>query len=169
MFLTTTKPGGARSVRDALMAELQREEITARIKQARKEAGLSQPEMAEALNVIPRTYQNYEYGRVPWGLINDIARVTGRGSEWLLHGDAPDLMNTMRPDGPSVAQLDRIEAKLDAVLHALADQAGLDIAAMFQEEVTEPDDSAPPRPPSESTPERPAGRRGRAAPAGASK
>jgi DNA-binding XRE family transcriptional regulator len=51
------------------MAEIERVGIAKRIRQARKEAGLSQPEMADALGVIARTYQNYESvkePRTPW-------------------------------------------------------------------------------------------------------
>lgn len=106
------------------MAELQREEITARIKQARKEAGLSQPEMAELIEVADRTYQNYEATRVPWGLIGKIAEVTGRDSKWLLHGDNPvaseptaDLIGALEARD---SQLDRIESKLDELTKQLA-------------------------------------------------
>jgi transcriptional regulator with XRE-family HTH domain len=114
-----TKIKGARSVRGLLMAELQREEIVNRIKQARLEAGLTQPELAELLEVAMRTYQNYEYDRVPWGLMNQIAKTTGKTTEWLLHGEppaTPDLMGTL---GGGRSQLARIEAKLDALMAAL--------------------------------------------------
>jgi hypothetical protein len=66
-----------------------------------------------------RTYQNYEYDRVPWGLMNQIAKTTGKTTEWLLHGEppaTPDLMGTL---GGGQSQLARIEAKLDAIMIAL--------------------------------------------------
>lgn len=79
------------------MAEIERAAIAKRIRQARKEAGMSQPEMAEAIGVIHRTYQNYESlkePRTPWGSMNDIAKITGRSTEWLIHGDkaTPELL-----------------------------------------------------------------------------
>jgi len=70
------------------MAELQRREITERIRQARTEAGLTQPEMANLLEVAMRTYQNYESERVPWDLMGRISDITGRSLRWLLHGES---------------------------------------------------------------------------------
>lgn len=116
------------------MAELEAEAISARIKQARQEAGLKQWQMAELLEVIPRTVQNYEEFRVPWDKLGKIAEVTGKSVEWLLHGDA----------GP--APLDRlaeIEAKLDLLLRAVG--AEPELAGV----VREPDEgeAVPPLPP----------------------
>jgi transcriptional regulator with XRE-family HTH domain len=70
------------------MSELERAAICARIKQARIEAGLTQEELADLLHVRQRTIHNYETDRVPWRMIGKIAEVTGRPTEWLLHGDA---------------------------------------------------------------------------------
>jgi transcriptional regulator with XRE-family HTH domain len=84
------------------MAELERAGIARRIRQARNEAGLSQPEMAEAIGVIARTYQNYESvkdPRVPWGLMNQIAAVTGKTTEWLIHGDQAAARAVQVDDG----------------------------------------------------------------------
>lgn len=62
--------------------------ICARIKQARVEAGLTQEEMADLLNVRTRTYWNYENDRVPFRSISQISRATGRSEDWLLRGDS---------------------------------------------------------------------------------
>lgn len=90
-------------------------EICARIKQARKEAGLTQAALAKKLHVEQRTVVNYEHNRVPWRLLKKIARFTGTTQEWLLHGEQQN------------SQLDRIERnqeelgeKLDAILNYLA-------------------------------------------------
>lgn len=88
------------------MAELQKAEITARIRQARKEAGLTQPEMAELLEVAMRTYQHYEDDRVPWSLMGRISDVSGKSIRWLLHGE----------EEPSVEGIAELEAKLDRLL-----------------------------------------------------
>jgi transcriptional regulator with XRE-family HTH domain len=71
------------------MAELDRRLICARIKQARKEAGLTQEELADLLRpaVRARTIANYESERVPWRYLGQIAEITGRSQEWLLHGE----------------------------------------------------------------------------------
>lgn len=112
---STERAAVVRAIEQQDVAELERAAIAARIKQARKEAGLSQPEMADAIGVIERTYQNYESvksPRTPWSLMNQIATVTGKSTEWLIHGGAntPDVFAT--PNG----QLDRIEAMLAALL-----------------------------------------------------
>lgn len=93
------------------MAELQKAEITARIRQARKEAGLTQPEMAKLLEVAIRTYQNYEDDRVPWDLMGRLSDVTGRSLRWLLHGE-----DDAEPSQQVMLRLDRLDRKLDKLL-----------------------------------------------------
>lgn len=93
--------------------------ICARIKQARVEAGLGHREFAERIGVSGRAIYNYESNRVPWKLIDRIAAVTPRTSEWLLHGD-----DGMNPDLARVERrLDRIEGLLADLVEALADGA----------------------------------------------
>lgn len=71
-----------------LLMEIEPERIRARLRQARKEAGLSQAELAEILGVHKRTIENYENLRVPWDHLNDYARITNRQPEWFLYGEA---------------------------------------------------------------------------------
>src|SRR5690349_7984096 len=80
-------------------------EICARIKQARKEKGLTQQEMADLLNVEKRTYQNYEDYRVPFKLLDKIAKLTDKPQEWLLYGEGPEFLNRMA----------RMEERLEAM------------------------------------------------------
>lgn len=113
----------ARSVRT--IAELEHQGIAARIKQARKEKGLTQEQMAQLLDVRQRTYQNYESAttpRIPWDRMNDIERITKKKVEWLLHGDSPDLMGALNGNGvpPTMQeQLDRIEKTVEEILKRL--------------------------------------------------
>lgn len=121
------------------VAELERSAIARRIKQARQEAGLSQPEMADALGVIARTYQNYEsvsQPRVPWGSMNEIAAVTGKTTEWLIHGDraTPDLLGSVdnvdtHIDGVAV-EFRRHVADLHAKLDTLIEQTAVLVDAL---------------------------------------
>ena len=77
---------------EKLLAELDRAQINARIKLARDEAGLTQPELGEILSVHWRTVQTWEDlkgGRVPWDRLDEIAKATGRTRDWLLHGEEP--------------------------------------------------------------------------------
>jgi transcriptional regulator with XRE-family HTH domain len=99
-----------------LLAELNRAEISARIKQARTHAGLTQPELGEVLQVHWRTVQGWEGKVVPWDRLDEIARATGKTRDWLLHGDqavTPDLRG-------EVAQLtERVDQILEIVLTLL--------------------------------------------------
>lgn len=78
------KPHGTRLERR--LTELEKAQISQRIKQARIQAGLTQRELADYLNVEARTVANYESSRVPFRLLGKIAEATGTTSEWLLHG-----------------------------------------------------------------------------------
>lgn len=60
-----------------------------RIKQARREAGLTQAELAGRLGITQRSVQLYESGDVvPYRRLERIGAVCGRSSQWLLYGDA---------------------------------------------------------------------------------
>lgn len=120
---SATRNRDAHIVRLDLMAELQRQEIIERIRQARNEAGLTQPQMAELLDVAQRTYQNYERDRVPWSLMGRISDISGRSLRWLLHGedDAEPSMAVMQRLGALEIKLDRLLARLDEIEPPAAD------------------------------------------------
>jgi transcriptional regulator with XRE-family HTH domain len=102
-----------------LVAQLDPEGIRARIREARKAAGLTQQEMADALEVHKRTVENYERFRVPdYKMLNQIARVTDRPLEWFLHG-------------AGVSEDDRLDAAL-AELGAVREQVE-EILALLRE------------------------------------
>lgn len=97
------------------MAELDRAAICARIQQVREEAGLTQPELGEALEppVHWRTIQTWEsvkQPRVPWDRLDEIARVTGTTKDWLLHGDTATAQ-----DEDVAARLERLEQTLERI------------------------------------------------------
>jgi transcriptional regulator with XRE-family HTH domain len=152
---SATRPRRARNVRLNLMAELHKAEITARIRQARKEAGLTQPEMAKLLEVAMRTYQNYEDDRVPWDLMGRISDVTGRSLRWLLHGE-----DDAEPSQQVMLRLDRLDRKLDELLTrdtaADSPETLTDIVSDFEDETNTSRDSDPP----DDTERRRRGRRG---------
>jgi transcriptional regulator with XRE-family HTH domain len=103
------------------MAELDRAAISVRLAESREQAGLTQEEMAEALQrdgtpLHWRTVQNYEspkIDRVPWDLLDQWARVTGTSKEWLLHGE--------REEDDRLA---RLEEQLVTVLAVLEELRG---------------------------------------------
>lgn len=103
------------------MANLDPVAIGGRIALARKQAGLTQGELAERIGVIPRSVQNYEAGRIPWKLLDSIAEATGVTKEWILHGDALD--DEIGDNGEGLADvlalLRSIERKVDGIAKAL--------------------------------------------------
>lgn len=93
--------------------------VAERIRQARTEAGLTQPQLAELIDVGLRQVQYYESGESdPYRKLNKIAEVTGKSVGWLLHGDDP---TPLQPDLGE--RLDRLELLLAEVLRRLDDQA----------------------------------------------
>jgi transcriptional regulator with XRE-family HTH domain len=106
-----------------LMAQFEAAEIGARIRQARKERGLSQQQLAEIGPFSKRSLQDYETGKtIPYSHLRDLARLLHKPEEWFLYGVEP-----ISQDEELLAQLrvlpDRIAA-LEAELRDL--QALLD-------------------------------------------
>ena len=102
-----------------LLAELERAEISSRIKQARTEAGLTQQELADLMQVHWRTIQTWEQDqRVPWDRLEDIGKATGRTRDWLLHGrdeqPAPDQTELIA----AVSEVQRLLERLVALAEA---------------------------------------------------
>jgi transcriptional regulator with XRE-family HTH domain len=107
--------GAARVIRAMArgMDEFAAREIGARIAQARRERGLTQEELAMISSFSKRALQDYEAGlRVPYRHMRELSLLLGRSVEWFLHGDRSAV------DG---ARLDRLEERLDEVLHAIED------------------------------------------------
>lgn len=105
-----------------LVAQLEPGAIQARIRQARKEADLTQQELADLLERHKRTVENYENVRVPeWAELAKIARVLDRPIEWFLHGDQPqdDELAQIHQD---VIELKQLIVALDRKL----DQSSVD-------------------------------------------
>jgi transcriptional regulator with XRE-family HTH domain len=61
-------------------------DIPARIKEARVAAGMSQPQLAGAIDVTLSALTNYEKDRVPWEKLSQIAEATNCDVRWLLFG-----------------------------------------------------------------------------------
>jgi transcriptional regulator with XRE-family HTH domain len=85
------------------------EEIGARIAQARTEAGMTQPDLAEVLGLGLRQVQNLEAGvSKPYKHLKEIAETTNRPFAWFLHGDEEE--ETLPPGLP-----ERLASALDAL------------------------------------------------------
>lgn len=113
-----------------LMAELDRAEISNRIRSARKQAGFRNRQMlADVMQVHWRTIEDWEnpkHANVPWDRMEELSGVLNVSKMWLLHGE---------PEGSeaSVGSLaDRLESlevltttgfeALEAAIAQLADQ-----------------------------------------------
>lgn len=71
-----------------LVQQFEAREIGARIKQARKEMGLTQEELAEITSVSKRSLQDYENGvTLPYRHLRELGKLLGKDVEWFLHGD----------------------------------------------------------------------------------
>jgi transcriptional regulator with XRE-family HTH domain len=74
------------------MTDEQRQ-IGARIAAARREAGLTQKELAQRLGVTTRSVQNYESGVViPHKHLRQIEMLARKRLGWILTGDRPDIL-----------------------------------------------------------------------------
>lgn len=79
----------ARNLRTLLLLSVfEPQDIGARIATARKEAGLTQAELADLVGVSTRSLQGYEAGEVvPYRHMAKLAEITKRPVAWFLHGD----------------------------------------------------------------------------------
>jgi transcriptional regulator with XRE-family HTH domain len=97
-----------------------------RIAQLRKRRRLTQQAMAERLQIAYRTYQTWEAGTMPeWHNLEKLATALGVRAEHIIGEDEVPA---------DVTQLDRIEAKLDALLDLLTPSAD-ESAAAFEAEL----------------------------------
>lgn len=113
----------------SLMAELDRAQISRRIREARLLAGFkSQEQLGDVMHVHFRTVQDWEnpkHQNVPWDRLDELAAVCGVTKIWLLHGDeAPaqasgSLDEVLRRLGSIEAQIDEAAAGVSAALEKL--------------------------------------------------
>lgn len=75
-----------------LMQQFAAREIGQRIAEARRLAGgMTQPDLAEVLDLSVRQIQNIEAGEsIPWKHFVRLEQVFKRPLEWFLHGEEPD-------------------------------------------------------------------------------
>src|SRR3954447_14596127 len=75
-----------------LMQQFAAQEIGARIKQARKERGLTQEQLADLVEGFSkRSLQDYELGNtIPYKHFGELSRMLKRPQEWFLYGDSEE-------------------------------------------------------------------------------
>lgn len=112
----TTTPVDTRSLSGGdyvadLMSQVENAAISQRLQRARRDAGLTQDQMAELLFVHPNTIGNWETPNktlIPYNRIAEWAKFTNVTPEWLLHGVQPG-------DQVTPEQLVDLEARLGRV------------------------------------------------------
>lgn len=71
-----------------LVTQLEAKAIGARLALARREAGLTQEQVAEMSTVSKRSLQDYEGGvTIPYRHFRELSSIYDREVEWFLHGD----------------------------------------------------------------------------------
>src|SRR4029077_822569 len=71
-----------------LMQQFEAAEIGARIKQAQRERGLLQHELAAMASFSQRSLQDYQSGvTIPYKHLSELSRLLGKPVEWFLRGD----------------------------------------------------------------------------------
>ncbi len=117
----------------SLMAELDRAAISARIRQARKQAGFrNRNDIADLLHVHPRTIEDWEnpkHQNVPWDRLDEIAKTTGVTREWLLHGEREEEEDVLASLAVRLGELEALSSAgfeaLEAAISQLAEQLRL--------------------------------------------
>jgi transcriptional regulator with XRE-family HTH domain len=70
------------------MQEAEQSDIGARIKQARRERGMTQDELAAMASFSKRSLQDYEAGdTTPYRHLSEIGRLLNKSPDWILYGD----------------------------------------------------------------------------------
>lgn len=101
------------------MTKLDRAAISGRIKQARVARGMTQPELADLVDLSERAIETWESGkdkRVPFKRLDELADKLGVTTEWLLYGDGVVPAVTISP----------LLERLEQLVRALETLAGAD-------------------------------------------
>lgn len=92
MGCVATSVVATRRIASSMVSGIDRSAISARIAEARLQAGFTQAELADVMDVHYRTVQNWETASrgVPFERLEELADVLGVSRRWLLHGDELD-------------------------------------------------------------------------------
>jgi phage repressor protein C with HTH and peptisase S24 domain len=112
-------PAGAPSgVLDKGSADLKNFSI--RLKRRRKDLGLSQKHLSDAIGISTKTIQKYEYGDIPKGTnLLSLARVLNCSMDWLLMGPEPGISDSglesaYYATGSELTMIPKVLARLNA-------------------------------------------------------
>lgn len=108
-----------------LMQQFAAREIGARIAQARREAdGMTQDDLADALNVSKRSVQEYEAGNtIPWKHFSRLEEVFEQPLAWFLRGEERSDEETKQLD-ERLEEVERLAAESRQELEEVAAAVG---------------------------------------------
>jgi transcriptional regulator with XRE-family HTH domain len=102
------------------------EGIGRRLAQARKEAGLTQEQLAEQVGVTPRSIQGYEAGKVvPYRHLKRLEEITGKPPSWLLRNETEPTPFSAEVAERLVSLVERVAAEAERLADAAARIEGL--------------------------------------------
>jgi transcriptional regulator with XRE-family HTH domain len=102
------------------------EGIGRRLAQARKEAGLTQEQIADLVGVTPRSIQGYEAGKVvPYRHLKRLEEITGKPSSWFLRNETEPATLSAEFADRLVALVERVAAEAERLADAAARIEGL--------------------------------------------
>jgi transcriptional regulator with XRE-family HTH domain len=108
------------------MAQFEAKEIGARIGQARREAGLTQEQLAEMAPFSYRSLQDYERGlTIPYRQLRDISKLLGRPVEWFLRGDIGEEPSVLARLDEVLERMGELERRLDVLISSASVPEGL--------------------------------------------
>lgn len=97
-----------------LVSQFEAQAIGERIAKARKEAGLTQEEMAELASFSKRSLQDYEAGiTIPYRHMREIGAITKKPVEWFLYGAEDPTPGDLNK------RVDQLQEQLEEVLALL--------------------------------------------------
>jgi transcriptional regulator with XRE-family HTH domain len=98
------------------MGRLDLAQVGTRIRQARRNAELTQEELADIVGVHKRTIENYERAQTkPFEHINEIAEATGSSVQELLHGEPAPTPQEIQE---LVARVDGLTEQFESLMAA---------------------------------------------------
>ena len=123
----TTRTPAATNARNfrtfLLMQQFEAQAIGARIRQARREAGMTQEDLAEVSSFSKRSLQDYEAGvTIPYRNLRELAAILRRSVAWFLHGAEADRLP--EEDAALADRMAALEAQLQELVQEIQRRRG---------------------------------------------
>ena len=109
--------------RDRMVKEFEAKAIGERLRQARREAGMTQEDLAEVSSFSKRSLQDYEAGvTIPYRNLTELATILRRSVAWFLHGAEAD--RSPEEDAALAERMTAVEAQLQELVQEIQRRRG---------------------------------------------